>query len=61
LREIAGETLLARVYRGVRACSLLDDVIVATDSEEIMQLCRQNRWHSQMTSSAHRSGTERVH
>jgi 3-deoxy-manno-octulosonate cytidylyltransferase (CMP-KDO synthetase) len=61
LRQIAGETLLARVYRGVRACSLLDDVIVATDSEEIMQLCRQNGWHAQMTSTAHRSGTERVH
>jgi 3-deoxy-manno-octulosonate cytidylyltransferase (CMP-KDO synthetase) len=61
LREIAGETLLARVYRGVRACSLLDDVIVATDSEEIMQLCRQNAWHARMTSSSHRSGTERVH
>jgi 3-deoxy-manno-octulosonate cytidylyltransferase (CMP-KDO synthetase) len=61
LREIAGETLLARVYRGVRACRMLDDVIVATDSEEIMQLCRQNGWHAQMTSSAHRSGTERVH
>jgi 3-deoxy-manno-octulosonate cytidylyltransferase (CMP-KDO synthetase) len=61
LREIAGETLLARVYRGVRACSLLDDVIVATDSEEIMQLCLQNGWHGRLTSSAHRSGTERVH
>jgi 3-deoxy-manno-octulosonate cytidylyltransferase (CMP-KDO synthetase) len=61
LREIAGETLLARVYRGVRSCSLLDDVIVATDSEEIMQLCRQNGWHARMTSSAHLSGTERVH
>jgi len=61
LREIAGETLLARVYLGVRACSLLDDVIVATDSEEIMQLCRQKGWRAQMTSNAHRSGTERVH
>jgi 3-deoxy-manno-octulosonate cytidylyltransferase (CMP-KDO synthetase) len=61
LREIAGETLLAWVYRRVRACSLLEDVIVATDSEEIMRLCRQNGWHAQMTSNAHRSGTERVH
>jgi 3-deoxy-manno-octulosonate cytidylyltransferase (CMP-KDO synthetase) len=61
LREISGETLLARVYRGVRACSLLDDVIVATDAEEIMQLCRRSGWHAQMTSNAHRSGTERVH
>ena len=61
LRQIGGETLLARVYTGVRACSLLDAVIVATDSEEIMQLCRQNGWHAQMTSTTHRSGTERVH
>jgi 3-deoxy-manno-octulosonate cytidylyltransferase (CMP-KDO synthetase) len=45
----------------VRSCSLLDDVIVATDAEEIMELCRQNSWQAQMTSSAHRSGTERVH
>jgi 3-deoxy-manno-octulosonate cytidylyltransferase (CMP-KDO synthetase) len=60
LRVIAGETLLGRVYRGVRSCSLLDDVIVATDSEEIMQLCRQQGWHAQMTSATHKSGTERV-
>lgn len=61
LREIAGETLIARVYRGVRGCASLADVIVATDAEEIMQLCLQNGWHARMTSSAHRSGTERVH
>jgi 3-deoxy-manno-octulosonate cytidylyltransferase (CMP-KDO synthetase) len=39
----------------------LDDVIVATDSEEIMQVCRQRGWNARMTSPAHRSGTERVH
>ncbi len=61
LRQIAGEPLLAHVYRGVRACALLDDVVVATDSEEILRLCRDNGWHAQMTSTAHRSGTERVH
>ena len=61
LREIVGETLLARVYRGVRSCAQLEDVIVATDSEEIMQLCRSNGWHARMTSTTHRSGTERVH
>jgi 3-deoxy-manno-octulosonate cytidylyltransferase (CMP-KDO synthetase) len=61
LREIAGQTLLARVYQGVRSCSALDDVIVATDSDEIMQVCRRHGWHVRMTSSSHRSGTERVH
>jgi 3-deoxy-manno-octulosonate cytidylyltransferase (CMP-KDO synthetase) len=60
LRPIAGQTLIAHVYQGVRSSPLLDDVIVATDSEEIMQLCRQHGWHARMTSAAHRSGTERV-
>jgi 3-deoxy-manno-octulosonate cytidylyltransferase (CMP-KDO synthetase) len=61
LREIAGEPMLAHVYRGVRSCQSLDQVIVATDSEEIMEVCQKNGWHAQITSSTHRSGTERVH
>ena len=61
LREIAGQTLIARVYEGVRSSPLLDEVIVATDSDEIMQVCRQHGWNARMTSAAHRSGTERVH
>jgi 3-deoxy-manno-octulosonate cytidylyltransferase (CMP-KDO synthetase) len=60
LRTIAGQTLIGRVYEGVRSSPLLDDVIVATDSDEIMQLCRQHGWNARMTSAAHRSGTERV-
>jgi 3-deoxy-manno-octulosonate cytidylyltransferase (CMP-KDO synthetase) len=60
LRKIAGQTLLGRVYEGVRSSPLLNDVIVATDSDEIMQVCRQQGWNARMTSPAHRSGTERV-
>jgi 3-deoxy-manno-octulosonate cytidylyltransferase (CMP-KDO synthetase) len=61
LRDIAGQPLVGRVYNAVRACSLLADVIIATDSDEIMTVCRQNGWKAQMTSSSHRSGTERIH
>lgn len=61
LREIAGIPLLAWVYRGVRRCSSLDQVIVATDSDEIMRFCEQQGFVARMTSGAHRSGTERVH
>ena len=61
LREIGGEPLLAYVYRGVRSSDLLEDVVVATDSEEIMEVCQKNKWHARMTSPRHRSGTERVH
>jgi len=61
LRELAGVPLIGRVYQAVRASPLLADVIVATDSEEILEVCRENGWQARMTSSAHRSGTERVH
>ncbi len=61
LREIAGVPLLARVYEGVRRCASLDQVIVATDSEEISRFCEQQGFVAHMTSAAHRSGTERVH
>ena len=61
LRDIAGRPLLAWVYEAVRAADGLDDVIVATDSGEIMDICQRNGWHARMTSSQHRSGTERVH
>ncbi len=61
LREIAGQTMVGRVYEAVRSSPLLADVIIATDSEEIMRECERQGWKAQMTSSAHRSGTERVH
>ena len=61
LREIAGKPLIGVVYEAVRSSPLLADVIIATDSEEIMSLCRERGWKAQMTSPAHRSGTERVH
>jgi 3-deoxy-manno-octulosonate cytidylyltransferase (CMP-KDO synthetase) len=49
LRQIAGQSLLGRVYEGVRSSPLLNDVIVATDSDEIMQVCRQHGWNARMT------------
>lgn len=61
LRQIAGKPLIGVVYEAVRSSSLLADVIIATDSEEIMAACKEHGWYAQMTSSAHRSGTERVH
>lgn len=61
LRDINGHPMLGHVYRAARSCSQLWDVIVATDSEEIASVCRQNGWNCRMTSPEHRSGTERVH
>jgi 3-deoxy-manno-octulosonate cytidylyltransferase (CMP-KDO synthetase) len=61
LRDIAGVPLIGRVYRAVRSSPLLHDVIVATDSDEIIEVCRENGWNARMTSAWHRNGTERVH
>src|SRR5213083_1197481 len=61
LRESAGVPLIGHVYKAVRSSPLLEDVIVATDSDEIFQVCRKNDWNARMTSPDHRSGTERVH
>ena len=60
LREIAGRPMLAHVVEAARRCSQLADVIVATDSDEVLALCKQNGWRAEMTSPAHRSGTDRV-
>jgi 3-deoxy-manno-octulosonate cytidylyltransferase (CMP-KDO synthetase) len=60
VREIAGRPMLAYVYEAARSCSQLDDVIVATDSEEIVNLCRKSGWNVRLTSAQHRSGTDRV-
>jgi 3-deoxy-manno-octulosonate cytidylyltransferase (CMP-KDO synthetase) len=48
------------VYEATRGCRALSDVIIATDSDEILALCRENGWKAQMTSAECRSGTDRV-
>ncbi len=61
LREIAGRPMLAWVYEAARACTRLDEVVVATDAEEIVLLCERNGWPVRMTSPELPSGTDRVH
>jgi 3-deoxy-manno-octulosonate cytidylyltransferase (CMP-KDO synthetase) len=61
LREICGRPMLAHVYEAARNCPDLADVIVATDSQEILEVCHKNGWHARLTSYAHRSGTQRIH
>jgi 3-deoxy-manno-octulosonate cytidylyltransferase (CMP-KDO synthetase) len=61
LREIHGKPLAVWVYQAVRSSPLLDDVIIATDSEEILAACKKHACNARMTADKHRSGTERVH
>jgi 3-deoxy-manno-octulosonate cytidylyltransferase (CMP-KDO synthetase) len=61
LREIAGQPMIARVYEAAKKSPLLQDVIIATDSDEVLQFAQTRGWKAQMTSDRHRSGTDRVY
>ncbi|HEV3036673.1 MAG TPA: 3-deoxy-manno-octulosonate cytidylyltransferase [Candidatus Angelobacter sp.] len=61
LREIAGKSMLAHVYEAAKKSPLLREVVIATDSEEVLQVAKSHGWRAEMTSSQHRSGTDRVH
>ncbi len=61
LRDLLGEPLLAWVYHAALACPQLDEVIVAADSDEVAQLCRQYGWRCILTSPELPSGTDRLH
>jgi len=60
LREIAGKPMIAHVYEAAKKSPLLRDVIIATDSEEVLRVARANGWKAEITSAQHRSGTDRV-
>ena len=53
--------MLAWVYEAAHACPQLDEVVVATDADEIAELCERNRWPVVMTSPDLASGSDRVH
>ena len=61
LREIAGRPLLVWVVDAARACPQFDEIIVATDSPEVVALCESQGWPVRMTSADLQSGTDRLH
>ncbi len=61
LRSIAGEPMLAWVYRAARACAQLDQVIIATDSAEVLALAESRKWDAVLTPEDCASGTDRVY
>jgi 3-deoxy-manno-octulosonate cytidylyltransferase (CMP-KDO synthetase) len=61
LRDIAGEPMLAWVYRAARACTRLDQVLIATDSEEIMKFAEERSFPAVFTPEDCASGSDRVY
>ncbi|MGH9325667.1 MAG: 3-deoxy-manno-octulosonate cytidylyltransferase [Terriglobia bacterium] len=60
LLPILGHPMIAWVYARARAARLLTQLLVATDSDEVLEWCRSLRIPAAITSPAHHSGTERV-
>ena len=59
LADIAGKSMIQRVYEQSKKCALLNDVIVATDDNRIYDHVISFGGKVAMTSSLHQSGTDR--
>src|SRR6266851_5664862 len=60
LREILGVPMVVQVFRQARTSSVLSDVLVATDSEEVVETCHAHHVPAVMTRADHASGTDRL-
>ncbi|MFZ1323203.1 MAG: 3-deoxy-manno-octulosonate cytidylyltransferase [Ignavibacteria bacterium] len=57
---IKGKSMIRRVYEQSMKCSLLDNVIVATDDKRIYEHVLSFGGKAVMTSKKHKSGTDRI-
>ena len=60
LADLRGRPLVHWVYEAAARCSAFDDVVVATDSEEIASVVRGFGGTAELTRDDHPSGTDRV-
>jgi len=60
LREIAGRPMVEWVWRAAAGSGLMDPVVVATDSDEVADVCRERGIPVAMTSPSCASGSDRV-
>jgi len=60
LREIRGVPMVVHVYNRLRGCAVLRDILVATDSQEVVDVCHAHHIPAVMTSPSHPTGTDRV-
>ncbi|HUX43295.1 MAG TPA: 3-deoxy-manno-octulosonate cytidylyltransferase [Terracidiphilus sp.] len=60
LREIAGRPMVEWVWRAAETSGLMDPVVVATDAEEVVEVCRVRGIPVVMTSPDCASGSDRV-
>ena len=59
LIDLAGKTMIQRVYEGVNRSTKIEQIVVATDDQRIFDEVESFNGNVLMTSSNHRTGTER--
>jgi len=60
LLDIAGKPMVQWVYERAKKAKLIRDVLVATDDKRVMSAVERFGGKAVMTSSSHRSGTDRI-
>ena len=60
LYPLLGRPLIEWVWRRVEGMGVLDHAVVATDSDEVAEVCRSLGAPVELTSTRHPSGTDRV-
>lgn len=60
LAEICGKLMIERVYLQAKKVTELDEVYVATDDKRIFTACKERNIQVIMTSTSHRTGTDRI-
>jgi len=60
LADIAGKSIIQRVYEQAVKANVFDEVIIATDHQEVFDHCNKLNLQVELTSVAHLSGTDRI-
>ena len=60
LADICGKPMIYWVYNQAKKVKEIDEVYVATDDERIEQVCKDNNINVIMTSTEHKTGTDRI-
>lgn len=60
LADICGKPMIWWVYNRAKLVTRLDEVVVATDDERIVDECKKYGINAMMTSKEHRNGSERL-
>lgn len=60
LKDIAGKSMVQHVYERASRAKLLNEIIVATDNEQIIHAVKQFNGNAVMTAENHKDGTSRA-